>query len=270
MLLVFFIVLTIVVGVVSVVYNYGIKTINVDCVGIDINVFGEVDESEILIINSCYDYLKKYYKSSLPDDTKELEQIYNNLNIVFSNDLYFKGFSKSKFQEYLESDNDYSKNGGIYEEEYMKLKYYTRLISVKLKTQLLLGEYQKFTEDYKNNFALFLFLNINFPEVILQDSNFEENPALISRVLDAYDLMVECTDDPTELALIYQSALRLNTTKSDDIRVEKYSNSCFEYMEYLPEFLMDYKFENLDLNPYKLMLVRQGTVLCLTQKPNNF
>ena len=74
-LLVFFIVLTIVVGVVSVVYNYGIKTINVDCVGIDINVFGEVDESEILIINSCYDYLKKYYKSSLPDDTKELEVI---------------------------------------------------------------------------------------------------------------------------------------------------------------------------------------------------
>lgn len=119
----------------------------------------------------------------------------------------------------------------------------------------MLGEYQKFAEDYKSNFALFLFLNINFPEVILQDSNFEENPALISRVLDAYDLMVECTDDPTELALIYQSALRLNTTKSDDIRVEKYSNSCFEYMEYLPEFLMDYKFENLDLNPYKLMLV---------------
>ena len=253
MFLVFIITLSIVISVVFVISS-NTKTINIDYIGINLKPQEKVSESELLVINSCYEYLQKYYKSSLPDDTKELEPIYNNLNIVFSNDLYFKGFSKSKFQEYLESDNDYSKNGGIYEEEYMKLKYYTRLISVKLKTQLLLGEYQKFIDDYKSNFALFLFLNINFPEVILQDSNFEENPELISKVFDAYDSMIQCADDSTELALIYQSTLKLNATKSEDIRAEEYSEKFFEYYENLPENLMDYRFENPILNPYKLAL----------------
>ena len=114
--------------------------------------------------------------------------------------------------------------------------------------------YQKFIDDYKSNFALFLFLNINFPEVILQDSNFEENPELISKVFDAYDSMIQCADDSTELALIYQSTLKLNATKSEDIRAEEYSEKFFEYYENLPENLMDYRFENPILNPYKLAL----------------
>lgn len=257
-LLAFLVLVTTVIGAVLVFSNSSnTKTINVDCVGIHVNALGEVDERELLVINTCYDYLKKYYKSSLPDNTKELEQIYNNLNIVFSNDLYFKGFSESVFQECLENDSYFSQNGGVYEEEYIKLLYYTRLISVKLKTQLLLGEYQTFIDDYKKNFSLFVFLNLNFADVLLLDSNFEKRPDLISEVCDAYDLIIQCSDNETELAMIYQSALRLNATNCEDVRIEQYSNKFFEYVEYLPDNLINYQFENPDLNPYKIEIIRE-------------
>ncbi len=254
--LVFIIAISIVISVLFVINNSGsTKTINIDYVGMNINPQEKVSESELLVVNSCYDYLQKYYQSSLPVTTKEIEQIYNDLNIVLNNDVFFKGFSKSKFQTCLENDVEYCENDGIYEEEYIKLLYYTRLVSVKLKTQLLLGDYQSFSNDFINNFAVFVFFNINFSDVILQDSNFEEKQVLISNICDAYDLMIQSTEDATELALIYQSALKLNATKSNDERIEKYSNKFFEYSKYLPEKLMDYRFENPILNPYEICFV---------------
>lgn len=230
------------------------KAIGIHCVGIDINAQEDISENELSVVNSCYEYMENYYTSSLPNDPTKLMLIYDNLNILFNDNLYFKGFGESKFQEYLERDNDYFKNGGVYDDEYMKLLYYTRLISVKLKTDLLLNNDQVFIDDYKSNFSLFLFLNINFIDVILKDSNFTEKPELISTVCDAYDSIIRCVNNSSELALVYQSALKLKATKSNDVRLEKYSTNFFEYMEYLPENLINYKLENTDLNPHEIYL----------------
>lgn len=233
-------------------HNY----LDVKCIGISINTRQNITESELLSLNNCYDYFLKYYSYDLPSDENELLQIYNDLEIVLKNDCFFKGFEDTSFQQYLLNDDKYYRNDGVYKSNYLKLYYYVQLISIKMKVQLLLGDYQGFSDDYKNNFALFVFLNLNFPDVLLQDNNFQERSDLLSKVCDAYDLIIQCSDNKTELAIIYQSTLILNATTCEDVRIKQYSKKFFEYVEYLPDNLMNYEFKNSSLNPYKIEIIR--------------
>ncbi len=148
-----------------------------------------IKEEQVKLINTCYIYVDKYCSNDITTNADELNSIVNDINMILLNDLFFYGFSSSEFQNRLDSDKSYFKNGGVYGENFLKHCYYKELIIVKLKALLLLGCFDDFQKCFIAHYNLIMITKDSFPTLVSMDKTISKDNNLIEEILKCYDVI---------------------------------------------------------------------------------
>ncbi len=194
-----------------------------------------ISQLDIDLLNVCLEYSKTYYQSQLPKDKSEIQKIQRDIYNATSTTLFFDGFEKSDYGNELVQNKEYYKNDGVYGVNYLKMDYFFKLNLILQRTYLLLGEYDKYQDNYIDNINLqhSLVLDDRYVNLIKVDESVFENEDAIKAVMSAFDESIElCENDVDKLqCLITASELILVADKEKYNLKEKYGNKVGELMK---------------------------------------
>ena len=156
------------------------------------------NQSHIDAMNICKKYVDEYYfaeiaegESKLKASSEELEIINKNISYVTDKHIFFSAFADSDFQDYMESWEGYYKNGGKYDESFVRYEIYNRMISVRLKVLLHLERYEEFTDLFVETFNTRSFLIDGEHMFYKYDDYINSSPEAVQALVDAYEKVFE-------------------------------------------------------------------------------
>ncbi len=223
----------------------------------------DVSAEEIELLNRCFDYHNKYLYGAAPTDKETLDTIKYDLETAFKDNLFFGGFSKSKFQKALEENDSYYKNVDDnmgFGTNYLKMEYFSNLNIVLQKVYLLLDDFDSYEKNRLDTYNLY--------EILVSGhywAYFEEDIAVIDSqertnvVYTTHKKLLELAENDIELFRCMQSQSFLADYKE---------NSKEEYDKYIRDYTglydkikdekgfkseynkMIYGFRNPKLNPH--------------------
>lgn len=210
-----------------------------------------VSQEQIEQINSCYNYTENYYSNNITTDVKTLNDIVSVIDSVLSNDIFFYGFSDSKYQKKLETDKSYYKNNGLESENSLKHCYYKQLIVVKLKALLQLERFEEFEKCFIENYFLLSMVSDSFVSLISLDDNISQNVSAIEDIIKCYDkiLAMDLSDRDkfyvsTDAAYVYQFGAFAEIKAREYMAIREELN--YDYEEDDPLYKLDSKELNKD------------------------
>lgn len=210
-----------------------------------------VSQEQIEQINSCYNYTEYYYANNITTDIKTLNDIVSEIDSVLSNDIFFYGFSDSKYQKKLETDKSYYKNNGLESENSLKHCYYKELVVVKLKALLLLERIEEFEKCFIENYFLLSMVSDGFVSLISLDDNISQNDRAIENIIKCYDkiLTMNLSDRDkfyvtTDAGYVYQFGDFAEIKAKEYMAIREELN--YDYEEDGPLYKLDSKELNKD------------------------
>lgn len=147
----------------------------------------EINSKDIDAINVCLGYAEMYCTNNVPNDSKVLKQIVADIDSVLGNNIFYRGFRNSKYQNRLNLDESFCENGGMYGENFLITCYYKELVILKLKALLLLGDFDEFHSFFIENYNIIYIAKDNFATMISMDDNIYQNDELLKVILNSYD-----------------------------------------------------------------------------------
>ncbi len=194
-----------------------------------------ISRQDIELLNTCLEYSEKYFQSKLPVEKSKIDKIKDDIYNVVSTTLFFDGFEKSDYENELLQNEGYYKNDGVYGVNYLKMDYFFKLNLILQRTYLLLGEYDKYQENYIENINLqhSLVLDDRYINLLKIDEQIFENNDAVKAVMAAFDKSIElCENDVDKLqCMITASELTLVADKEKYNLKEKYGNKVGELMK---------------------------------------
>lgn len=167
------------------------------------------EQSHVDTMNICKKYIDEYYtaeiasgESKLNVSIEELEIINENIGYVTDKYVFFSVFAYSDFQDYLESWEGYYKNGGKYDESFVRYEMYNRMISVRLKVLLRLERYEEFTDLFVRTFNTRSFMIDGDHMFYRYDDYINSSPEAVQAIVDAYEKVFELAELEQEKARV--------------------------------------------------------------------
>lgn len=167
------------------------------------------DQTHIDTMNICKKYVDEYHiaeitsgESKLNVSIEELEIINENISYVTDKYIFFSAFAHSDFQDYMESWEGYYKNGGKYDESFVRYEMYGDMISVRLKALLRLGKYEEFTDLFVETFNIRCFLIDGDHMFYRYDDYINSSPEAVQAIVDAYEKVFELAELEQEKARV--------------------------------------------------------------------
>lgn len=169
----------------------------------------EYSDEDITLMNKCSTYIEKYYDSdTLLINTDELKALENDIEHISDKSLFLASFSETEFQNMLNNSTDFYKNGGVYDEMYIKNTYYAQLISIRLRALLYLEEYENFKTLFIDTYNIrWLTTNVQF--FLGSDTELQKSVDATETLINTYEELFIMTDDIEEKKIIVTDLMGL-------------------------------------------------------------
>ncbi len=175
--------------------------------------------SEIQLINKCYEYTTKYL-TNLPTDKTTLQEIEEVTAKVTEKDIFIKSFDKSEF---------YKNSSGSILRGTEKLKdmnckrAYADIVALRLKTLIALKDYDSYNEFFIDNCGYLLYVDDCFYFDLWVNDSYSLSEQDFKAIISGFIGILEIADNDSDRLFINSDIIDFyNKYEPDNNEIEKY------------------------------------------------
>lgn len=176
-------------------------------------------DTEIQLVNKCYEYTNKYL-TNLPTDKTTLQEIEDITAKVTEKDVFVKSFYKSEFYKNSE--------GGILRgaeklKDMKSKRAYADIVALRLKTLIALKDYDSYNEFFIDNCGYLLYVDDGFYFDLWANDSYSLSEHDFNAIISSFINILELADNDSDRLFINSDIIDFyNKYEPDNDEVEKY------------------------------------------------
>ena len=176
-------------------------------------------DTEIQLVNKCYEYTTKYL-TDLPTDKTTLQEIDDITAKVTVNDIFVVTFDKSEFYK--------NSQGGILRgseklKDMNSKRAYADIVALRLKTLIALKDYNSYNEFFIDNCGYLLYVDDGFYFDLWANDSYSLSEQDFDAIISGFINILELADNDSDRLFINSDIIDFyNKYEPDNDEVEKY------------------------------------------------